>query len=251
MLSPPAPLLKTKKKRIEPHFLNSRKRSVWIHSKHALTSWNGSTHFCSWEGVTCRTRINRVTSIDLGSKGLVGQISPALGNLTLLKHLSLATNRFSGQIPASLGQLNRLQTLFLSNNTLHGFIPAFENCSSLEELWLDGNNLAGEFPPLPLGLKELSLGSNNLSGTIPPYLANITTLKALRFGFNDVEGNFPDEFAKFPELQTLGAGTNHLTGSLHAILNLSTLVSLDITMNHLSGEVPPAIGSSPSRPPNN
>jgi len=126
------------------------KNSISLDPQQALASWNDSTHFCNWEGVTFRTTSNRVTNLDLGNRGLVGQISPSLRNLTFLKHLSLATNRFSGQIPASLGQLHRLQTLYLSNNTLHGFIPTFENCSNLEELWLNGNNLIGGFPGMPL-----------------------------------------------------------------------------------------------------
>ncbi|CAD6254584.1 unnamed protein product [Miscanthus lutarioriparius] len=221
------------------------KKAINLDPQQALASWNGSNHFCSWEGVSCRTTSNRVTNLDLGNRGLVGQISPSLGNLTFLKHLSLATNRFSGQIPASLGQLHRLQTLYLSNNTLHGVIPTFQNCSNLEKLWLDGNNLLGGFPGLPLGLEQLELGSNNLSGAIPLSLANITTLKSLGFNFNNIQGNIPDEFAKLPELQSLRASANHLVGSFPlAILNLSTLVSFGITGNHLSGEVPPGLGSS-------
>jgi Leucine-rich repeat (LRR) protein len=97
----------------------------------------------------------------------------------------------------------------LSNNTLHGFIPTFQNCSTLQKLWLNGNNVVGGFSGLPLGLKHLEFGSNNLSGTIPPSLANITTLEWLHFSLNNIEGNFPDEFARFPELQALGASGNH------------------------------------------
>ncbi|CAD6342649.1 unnamed protein product [Miscanthus lutarioriparius] len=221
------------------------KNSISLDPQQALASWNDSTHFCNWDGVTCRTTSNRVTNLDFGNRGLVGQISPSLGNLTFVKQLSLATNRFSGQIPAALGQLHRLQTLYLSNNTLHAVIPTFGNCSNLEILWLNGNNLLGGFPDLPLGLKQLELGSNNLSGTIPPSLANITTLKGLGFNYNNIEGNFPHEFAKFPELQRLLTSANHLVGSFpQAILNLSTLVSFRIAMNDLSGEVPPGLGSS-------
>jgi Leucine-rich repeat (LRR) protein len=221
------------------------KNSISLDPQQALASWNDSIHFCNWEGVSCGTTRNRVTNLELGNRGLVGQISPSLGNLTFLKHLSLATNRFSGQIPASLGQLHHLQTLYLSNNTLHGVIPTFQNCSKLEKLWLDGNNLLDGFPGLPLELKQLELGSNNLSGTIPPSLANITTLQALGFNYNSIEGNFPHEFAKFPGLQSLRASANHLVGSFpQVILNLSALVTFGIAENHLSGEVPPGLGSS-------
>lgn len=221
------------------------KKAISLDPQQALASWNVNTDLCNWEGVRCRTTSNRVTNLDIGNRGLVGQISPSLGNLTFLKHLSLATNKFSGQIPASLGQLRRLQTLYLSNNTLHGAIPSFQNCSNLERLWLDGNNLLGGFPDLPLGLKELKLRYNNLSGTIPSSLANITKLQLLDISFNNIAGNIPDELAKLPELQILDASINHLAGSFpQAILNLSTLVSFGISWNHLRGEVPPGLGSS-------
>ncbi|CAO2146902.1 unnamed protein product [Urochloa humidicola] len=223
------------------------KKAISLDPQQALASWNDSTHFCNWEGVMCRTKgLRRVTSLALRNRGLVGHISPWLGNLTFLKHLFLDTNEFTGQIPASLVQLHhRLRNFVLSNNTLHGVIPSFANCSSLKVLCLNHNNLVGEFPDLPLGLKALELESNNLSGTIPPSLANITALEVLDFSFNNIEGNIPDEFAKFPVLQFLIASGNHLAGRFpHAILNISALGSLFLTMNHLSGELPPDIGSS-------
>jgi hypothetical protein len=149
------------------------KKGISLDPQNTLVSWNNSTHFCNWEGVVCRTKDPlHVTSLDLGNQGLVGHISPSLGNLTFLKHLFLATNILTGQIPPSLGQLHRLQTLFLSNNTLQGSIPSFANCSSLKALWLENNNLAGEIPDLPLGLQQIQLSSNYLTGTIPPSLGN-------------------------------------------------------------------------------
>ena len=101
------------------------------HDPHqALMSWNVSTHFCSWEGVRCSVKNpNRVSSLNLTNRGLVGQISPSLGNLTFLRILVLSTNSFSGEIPMSLGHLHRLQILSLQNNTLQGRIPTLANCS--------------------------------------------------------------------------------------------------------------------------
>ncbi|CAL4992362.1 unnamed protein product [Urochloa decumbens] len=223
------------------------KKAISLDPQQALASWNDSTHFCNWEGVMCRTKgLRRVTSLSLRNRGLVGHISPSLGNLTFLKHLFLDTNQFTGQIPASLVRSHRrLRGFVLSNNTLHGVIPSFANCSSLKGLCLNHNNLVGEFPDLPLGLKALELESNNLSGTIPSSLANITTLELLDFSLNNIEGNIPDEFSKFPVLQFLIASENQLAGRFpHAILNISALGSVFLTVNHLSGEVPPDLGSS-------
>ncbi|KAK1646921.1 hypothetical protein QYE76_064726 [Lolium multiflorum] len=223
------------------------KNAIRLDPKQSLMSWNDSTHFCSWEGVHCEMKNpQRVTSLNLTNRGLVGQISLSLGNLTFLKHLFLPTNRFTGEIPSSLGQLHRLQNLYLSNNTLQGRIPSLANCSNLKALWLDRNKLVGKIPTdLPPSLQMLQLSVNNLTGTIPAFLANITALNQFNIAFNNIEGNIPDEIANLPDLHILNAGSNQLTGRFQrAILNLSTLVFLNIGQNRLSGEVPSNLGTS-------
>jgi len=58
------------------------KKRIRLDPQQAMMSWNGSTHFCSWNGVRCSIKKpSRVTSLNLTKQGLVGQISPSLGNL--------------------------------------------------------------------------------------------------------------------------------------------------------------------------
>jgi len=123
------------------------KKQIRLDPQQALMSWNGSTHFCSWNGVRCSIKKpSRVTSLNLTKQGLVGQISPSLGNLTFLKVLVLSANSFLGEIPMSLGHLHHLQMLDLNNNTLQGKIPALANCSKLTRLSMAWNQLTGEIP---------------------------------------------------------------------------------------------------------
>ncbi|KAL6653288.1 hypothetical protein ACP70R_008866 [Stipagrostis hirtigluma subsp. patula] len=221
------------------------KKSVTLDPQQALASWNDSTHFCSWEGIQCTpNNPQRVASIRLERRGLVGTISPSLRNLTFLRNLSLATNRFTGEIPPSLGHLQNLQYLYLSNNTLQGRIPSFANCSSLKVLWLHRNGLVGNFPTeLPPGLQQLQISVNNLTGTIPASLANITALKVISCAYNNFVGSIPDEFAKLQNMQQLYMGANQLSGRFpKAIMNLSALTDLSLGLNQLSGEVPPDLG---------
>ncbi|TVU26590.1 hypothetical protein EJB05_29144, partial [Eragrostis curvula] len=223
------------------------KNAITLDPQQALASWNDSTHFCSWEGVLCTTNtLRRVISIRLEKQGLVGQISPSLGNLTFLRNLSLATNRFTGEIPPSLGHLQYLQFLHLSNNTLQGRIPSFTNCSSLRVLWLHRNSFVGQFPSeLPSGLHQLQISVNNLSGTIPASLSNITTLSLISCAYNNFVGNIPDEFAKLSNMQQLYMGANQLSGRFpHAIMNLSALTDLSLGLNELKGQVPLDLGSA-------
>uniref|UniRef100_A0ACD5WC20 Uncharacterized protein n=1 Tax=Avena sativa TaxID=4498 RepID=A0ACD5WC20_AVESA len=223
------------------------KKAILLDPQQALASWNESTHLCDWEGVSCQTKDpRRIVSLRLANRGLVGQISPWLGNLTFLRNLALPTNTLAGQIPASLGRLRRLQTLVLSNNTLQGIIPSLANCSALKVVWLNNNGLTGRIPEdFPPNIQELQLSSNDIGGTISPSLANITTLKKISFAFNRIEGSIPDELAKLDRLEILYVGSNQLVGRFPpAIVNLTSLIGLGLNTNMLSGELPSDLGNS-------
>ncbi|XP_037411273.1 receptor kinase-like protein Xa21 isoform X2 [Triticum dicoccoides] len=223
------------------------KDAISIDPQQAFMSWNASTHYCNWEGVLCMVKApRRVISLNLTSRGLVGRISPSLGNLTFLHSLALTENTLAGEIPTSLGHLLRLQTLRLNNNTLQGRIPSFANCTELKVFHVAFNNLVGQFPAeFPPHLQMLQVSGNNLTGTIPASLANITTLTHITFSYNHITGNIPSEFADLSSLQYLYAAVNQLTGRFpQAILNLSTLIGLDLGPNGLSGQVPPNLYAS-------
>ncbi|CAD6254487.1 unnamed protein product [Miscanthus lutarioriparius] len=223
------------------------KKGISLDPQQALRSWNVSTRFCSWEGAMCSVKNpGHVTSLNLTNQGLVGQISPSLGNLTFLKILVLSANSFSGEIPMSLGRLHRLQILSLTNNTLQGQIPALANCSNLTGLYLGWNQLTGQIPVnFPSRLQELELQANNLTGTIPASLANTTKLQRFSCAKNNIEGSIPNELANLLGLQALMVGLNKLSGQFpQAILNLSNLVSLSISFCNFSGVIPSSVGTS-------
>ncbi|KAI3884546.1 hypothetical protein MKX03_019846 [Papaver bracteatum] len=113
-----------------------------------LNTWNDSTHYCEWRGVTCSGRHqNRVTKLDLDSQKLVGSVSPHIGNLSFLEDLILHNNGLHGEIPQQIGHLFRLKGLGLSNNSLEGEIPHnISGCSNLMHLNLTRNNLVGSVP---------------------------------------------------------------------------------------------------------
>jgi hypothetical protein len=100
-----------------------------------FSSWNDSFHFCEWEGVTCGRKHRRVTVLDLQSRGLVGSLSPYIGNLSFIREIVLKNNTIGGKIPDEVGRLFRLQALKLNNNSLEGEIPAnLSYCSNLKIL---------------------------------------------------------------------------------------------------------------------
>nr|CAB3449977.1 unnamed protein product [Digitaria exilis] len=158
----------------------------------ALTSWNGSVSFCSWEGVSCtRGRTPpRVVGLDLLKGGLAGTLSAAIGNLTFLRALELGFNWLHGDVPASLGRLRRLRYLDLGYNAFSGEIPGnLTSCVAMEQMLLDANNLV------------LRLGNNSLTGPIPASLANMSSLWHLALGNNQLDGPIPPGLGGLAGLQ--------------------------------------------------
>ncbi|XP_078149271.1 receptor kinase-like protein Xa21 [Carex rostrata] len=210
----------------------------------ALSSWNGSLHYCQWQGVRCGNRHpNRVTALSLGSFNLSGHISPSLGNLTFLKSLNLSDNQLTGNIPAELCHLSRLQNLNLSLNNLVGNIPStIGNCSNLKFLSLRNNNLQGTIPPqigfLKL-LQILSLRTNNFTESIPSSLGNLTLLSTLDLTENKLDGFIPPSLGQLKALKYLYLIQNYLSGKIpHTIYNLSAMVDLRLSRNQLDGNLP-------------
>ena len=85
--------------------------------KNVFSSWNDSLHFCEWEGVKCGRKHRRVIVLDLQARGLVGSLSPYIGNLSFIREIVLANNTIGGKIPDEVGRLFRLQVLRFSNNS--------------------------------------------------------------------------------------------------------------------------------------
>ncbi|KAL4348606.1 hypothetical protein GQ457_17G027240 [Hibiscus cannabinus] len=130
-----------------------------------LTSWNDSQHFCSWQGVTCGRRHQRVTALNLSSLKLAGELSPHIANLTFLRVIDLRNNNFRGLIPQEVTRLHRLEELALTNNSIGGEIPRnLSRCSNLKVLDLEGNALGGKLHA-ELGslsrLQSILLSANN------------------------------------------------------------------------------------------
>ncbi|CAD6226150.1 unnamed protein product [Miscanthus lutarioriparius] len=216
-----------------------------------LDSWNQSTSYCIWEGVTCGRRHPwRVVALNLSSQGLAGTISPAIGNLTFLRLLNLSYNSLHGEIPASIGSLWRLQRLYLVQNTLTGVIPSnISRCISLREIRIQHNKgLQGSIPAeignMP-SLSVLQLSNNNISGTIPSSLTNLSRLTMLSLADNYLEGSIPAGIGNNPYLGFLRLTLNNLSGRLPpSLFNLSSLYIFYAAFNQLHGHLPSDLGKN-------
>ncbi|XP_026399890.1 putative receptor-like protein kinase At3g47110 [Papaver somniferum] len=232
-----------------------------------LTSWNDSSHYCTWIGVLCiRRHPSRVTVLNLRAMSLTGSIYPHIGNLTFLQNLRLSNNSFNGEIPQEVGRLFRLQFLYLTNNSLQGEIPNNLTgkivCTKLIYLFLTGNQLTGKLPtqlgslyklvvniPPEIGklsrLEFFQVSGNNLSGTIPAQLFNISSIYLFAVTGNQLHISVPPNVGNaLPNLRSLAVGGNLFSGSLPtSISNVSGLSQLEFSRNQFTGHVPPNLGS--------
>ncbi|XVE53072.1 hypothetical protein DITRI_Ditri02bG0175100 [Diplodiscus trichospermus] len=237
------------------------------------TNWSTATSACNWIGVTCSSRHQRVTALNLSGMGLVGTIPPHLGNLSFLSRFSIVNNSFHGSLPNQLANLRRLKYIYLANNNITGEIPSwFDSFTQLESLFLNGNNFTGVIPSsignlsslkmfildrnqvsgsIPASIFNISslqvidLSNNKLSDSIPSIPLNVSSIKIIDFSDNVLSGNLPsDMFDKLPNLEGLYLRENQLSGRIPASLfKCKGLRVLSLPFNHFEGNLPSEIGN--------
>ncbi|CAL4930989.1 unnamed protein product [Urochloa decumbens] len=237
-------------------------------------SWRNGTDCCRWEGITCNAN-REVTEVSLASRGLEGHISPSLGSLEGMLRLNLSSNFLSGSLPVVLmfsssmlsldvsfnhlgGGLLELPSsvpgrpllvLNISSNFFTGSFPSttWEKTTNLIALSASNNSFTGRMPSSfcisAPSLAFLDLSYNQFSGHVPPGLGKCSGLRVFKAGYK-ITGILPDELFDATSLEYLSLSTNGLEGTLDAahIVKLKNLVSLDLSMNGLSGKIPDSIG---------
>ncbi|EOY15800.1 Serine-threonine protein kinase, plant-type, putative [Theobroma cacao] len=229
--------------------LISFKSQMSLEPPNPLSYWHQNSSPCNWTGVLCNKPGNRVVALNLSGFGLVGSISPQIGNLSFLRSLELQNNQLRGALPHQIGNLFRLRVLNLSFNSLEGAIPP--NISKLTELRvldLMTNKITGRVPEELIHLMKLqvlNLGRNLLSGAIPPSIANLSSLSTLNLGTNTLSGKIPGDLSRLSNLKYLDLTINNLTGTVpSSIYNMSSLVYLALASNNLWGKLPTDIGDT-------
>ncbi|KAJ8770237.1 hypothetical protein K2173_011773 [Erythroxylum novogranatense] len=212
-----------------------------------FNSWNDSTSFCNWHGITCSRRHQRVTSLNIAEKNLAGAISPYIGNLSFLRTLELSNNSFTGEIPQEVGNLLRLRYLGLEINNLGGDIPInLSHCTKLQVIDFSYNKLVRKIPE-DIGslveLKYVGIRQNNLTGKLLSSLGNLTLLNVLDAAYNNLVGEIPVEIGKLSSLKHFQIGVNNISGTIpETLFNISSLSGFGITTNQIRGTIPYNIG---------
>ncbi|XP_010436621.1 PREDICTED: receptor-like protein 12 [Camelina sativa] len=178
---------------------------------------------------------------------LFGKIPSSLGNLTYLSNLDLSYHDFNSKLPYSIGNLKYLRVLNLVNSNLFGKIPSsLGNLTYLSNLDLSYNYFNSELP-YSIGnlkyLRVLSLGYCNLVGKIPSSLGNLTYLTNLDISNNDFNGELPYSIGNLIYLRVLNLVNSNLFGKIPSSFGrLSYLTDLDLSYNYFASEGPNSMG---------
>ena len=207
--------------------------------------WLSDDPLAQWIRVTT-DEDGRVTSLDLGSNRLNGEIPAELGDLSNLKLLFINDNSLTGGLPKSLTRLSELESFSFHNNSglcapideafqtwlhniaeVHGSSCAPEDSLQDREVLvllynaLDGENWRDNAKWLterPIWewhgvtndasgrVTRLLLESNGLSGEMPKELGSLSNLKRLELGNNDLTGEIPRELGNLSALEALRLG---------------------------------------------
>ncbi|KRH08742.1 hypothetical protein GLYMA_16G171100v4 [Glycine max] len=227
----------------------------------------------------CWKSVKQLLFLDLSSNKLSGKIPMSMGALVNMEALVLRNNGLMGELPSSLKNCSSLFMLDLSENMLSGPIPSWigESMQQLIILNMRGNHLSGNLPIHLCYLNRiqlLDLSRNNLSRRIPSCLKNFTAMSEQSINssdtmsriywynstYYDIYGYFwggytlditwmwkgVEQGFKNPELKlkSIDLSSNHLTGEIPKEVGyLLGLVSLNLSRNNLSGEIPSRIGN--------
>jgi Leucine-rich repeat (LRR) protein len=116
---------------------------------------------------------------------------------------------------------SKATSLSFSNNGINGTLPTnLESMISLQELYLDSNQLTGPIPLLPVKLRKLDISRNHLSGQLPSNICDLN-VDALNLANNHLKGKLAVcNQQRWATMLILG--NNMLSGKLQLILETYT-----------------------------
>ncbi|OIT05229.1 lrr receptor-like serinethreonine-protein kinase erecta [Nicotiana attenuata] len=209
------------------------------------------------------TNIYRLLLLDLSKNRLSGTI-PFFDPTSFVAYVDLSFNDLSGDVPLTFSQETRI--LALGGNNFSGSLNRnLTNFYMLEHLDLHDNRLTGEFPDFiseMSTLRSLNLRNNFLQGSVPCSISNLSNLQILDLSHNSFTGSIPSEvgnlvgmietpstFSSISFVFTFSIEyTDLIVNWKRSVQGLSSSASIDIyswldlSKNHLSGEIPSSIG---------
>ncbi|ONI36209.1 hypothetical protein PRUPE_1G575100 [Prunus persica] len=229
-----------------------------------------------WNALSLLLEPKALSILHLDNHRLSGKIPDCFRNWKNLVVVNLESNNLIGNILRSLGYLHwSLKYLHLRNNHLHGELPPYlKKCTELTILDLSYNKFLGKIP-MWIGtslsiLAVLSLRSNQFHGHSPYKLCDLTYLRILDPAHNNISGRMPRCLYKFKAMASNSEishysfyyGNNYYYDNSFEANNIETAIlvsegrevkygsillslaiSLDLSDNIISGEIPEELTS--------
>ncbi|XP_021824952.1 probable LRR receptor-like serine/threonine-protein kinase At3g47570 [Prunus avium] len=194
--------------------------------------------------------------LGLQENNLNGIIPFSIFNISTITIMGLGFNQLSGSLPANIGLgLPNLQIFGAEGNKLNGVIPNLSNASTLTKIDLGQNSFIGFIPSTLCALTNLQLlyleNNNLMIETSTPEantlscLANLASLTTLELGNNPLNARLDDSFrnCSTSSFQHINLFNSRMRGNIPiGIVNLSSLIFLDLGYNQLSGSIPTSVG---------
>ncbi|KHM99461.1 Putative receptor protein kinase TMK1 [Glycine soja] len=159
----------------------------------------GYNPFSNWEIPDSLKDCDDLRSFSAISAGLVGRIPDFLGKdgpFPGLVSLSLSFNSLEGGLPATFSG-SSIETLWVngqnSDGKLNGTLDVLKGMMYLKQIWVHGNSFTGPIPDLSNHdqLFDVSLRDNQLTGVVPPSLTALPALKVVNLTNNLLQGSPP------------------------------------------------------------
>lgn len=225
------------------------KSSLQSSNASVFSSWAPEKSPCHFTGIVCNFK-GFISEINLPQKQLEGTVPfDSLCELQSLENISLGSNNLSGSISEGLRKCTNLKHLDLGVNSFNGEVPDLSSLYKLEFLNLNSSGISGVFPWKSLGnltsLEFLSLGDNLLKeNPFPLEVLKLEKLYWLYLTNCSITGNIPLGIGNLTQLQNLELSDNHLYGEIPAdIVKLRKLWQLELYDNFLSGKIPVGFGN--------
>ncbi|CAN4103152.1 unnamed protein product [Withania somnifera] len=167
-------------------------------------------------------------------------------NFTELQTLTFRRAGFSDTLPDWLWDMNwELEELDFGYNQLRGRVPTTLKFKPGSTVYLMSNLFEGLIPPWSSNVASISLSNNLFSGPIPfdighryPYLTDLDLSQ------NTLNGTIPLSIKQITNLVTLILSNNHLTGEIPDIWDeIPILYTLDLSNNSFTGGIPTTLST--------
>ncbi|CAL9115676.1 unnamed protein product [Musa textilis] len=220
-----------------------------------------------FDGLSTCSQGASLSILQLNGNNLSGIIPPSMGQLSQLQELDLSSNSLEGNITeAHFSNLTSLSELTVASNSLNVILPNdwhpsfsaetidmsfchigakfpdwIKTQQQLQDLYLSSNHLTGRLFSAPQSMLDLS--NNSFVGPILLDFAKATNhflLSLLSLSHNYINDNLPPFFCNVDSLAVLDLSNNHLIGEVPDCHNSFPifLQSLHLNNNNLSGRIP-------------